>query len=82
MDGTSRAIAYSSATFLNGFPVHGYMIALFTLSVLYIIGYNLCFPTLCVMCQSKKKKVRAPRCALSCARAPARSCLTSLCVGW
>ena len=60
LDGTSQPLEYTSATLLNGFPVHAYMITLLTLSVLYIIGFNLCCPTLFMLCRRKKKVRRRP----------------------
>ena len=50
LDGLAPVFDYTFETFINGFPYHIFAIMAFSLSVLYIIGYNLCCPPLFVLC--------------------------------
>ena len=67
LDGQTVQFEYTVESLLNGFPVHICLIVLFSLSTLYIIGWNLCCPPLFRMC-SKERTIKVRQ-----ARSPPRS---------
>jgi hypothetical protein len=60
LDGQTPQFAYSLQSLINGFPTHLFLIIAFTLTVTYVIGYNLCCPPLIMLFRDEPPfKVRA-----------------------